>query len=123
MMRSYFERKYEQALDVLRRSTACCEIEALIRADAIGGRPRALSVEHLLAATITAIEPQFGPVTHVAIHRILTQMFRPAFRPRHAIPRYLTLRQARTTVNMMYKAMDYTQHSQTNAESIAATWI
>ena len=123
MMRSYFERKYEQALDVLRRSTACSEIEALIRADAIGGRPRALSVEHLLAATITAIDPQFGPVTHVAIHRLLTQMFRPAFHQRHAIPRNLTLRQVRYTFNMIVKALDYSPHSKKNADTIAAERI
>src|SRR5690625_7373445 len=107
MMRSYFARKYEQALDVLRRSTACSEIEALIRAGAIGGRPRALSVEHLLAATITAIDPQFGPVTHAAIHRLLTQMFRPAFHQRHAIPRNLTLRQVRSTFTIIVQALGY----------------
>src|SRR5690625_5470905 len=57
------------------------------------------------------------------MHRLLTQMFRPAFHQRHAIPRNLTLRQVRYTFNMIVKALDYSPHSKKNADTIAAQRI
>ncbi|HLS00899.1 MAG TPA: hypothetical protein VK054_02800 [Beutenbergiaceae bacterium] len=113
-MRAYFERKYTHALAIVRRSGACQKIETLLRDHSQGGAPRALSVEHLLAATITAMDPKLGVVTQVAIHNLLTTVFSPAFHHRHQIPTGLTIRQVRYLFHIITTALDFSPHGKNN---------
>jgi len=70
---------FQRELDVIRASGVHEDIEKLLRPTA-NGRPRALSVDVFLAATMLSINTQKNGGTLVAIHRLLTTELSRSYR-------------------------------------------
>lgn len=111
------ESKFNRAREVLRRSGFAAHLEGRLR-ERVGGAPRRLSVEVLLAACITVNGSGHTSSSLVQVHRVLTKdmavsaQYRAGTRWKVGVKRHrLTIRQVRYLFRRICTLLDYSPHT------------
>lgn len=117
------ENQLNRAREVVRRSGLAADLEQQLRAG-IGGAPRRLAVEVLLAACITVHGRTHPTASLVEVHRVLTNDLHPSAQiragtrwHRQGRPTTITLRQVRYLFKRICTLLDYSPHTASHLTS------